>query len=167
MKPLTKADWRKIVAGIFRPAYRSQWVDKLSDEEFDYCGSELIRDDWSAEKAEWAARQCCRMFRRLDQPLAMLSQAAEGQFRDGQRCGGWEQSRAYYQICADDQRTRDVRDCAAAVSDGFRRLVDCGRFQRCESCDKRPLRRSGRKDDDSFQTVGEIKLPPMAGQEKA
>jgi len=135
---LTTDGWRGIVAKHFRRAYASQWVAAQTDTEMDYAGERLIAEGWTLPQADWAAREVCRLYRRLDQPLAMMSQVEAGRTdRDGNQVGGWVKSDEYGKLAGTLAADRERDKCRKLV----RELNDrrrCGRLAICRDCDLAP-----------------------------
>ena len=167
---LTVEKWREIVKMHLRRAFAAEWDDARTIEAMDYCGERLIEDRWSVAKTTWAVREVCRKYRKLEQPLAMICQTADGlRSRDGDIIGGWLQSREFRELAMAEQDDRDRQQCITELGDGLREAADCGqRGSICAGCVKlaeRPRHNSGRSRDENpqggFKRVGEL-LPPEA-----
>ena len=143
---LTVEKWRELVKMHLRRAFLSQWIDDRTDAEMDYCGERLIEDHWSVAKTTWAVREVCRKYRKLEQPLAMLCQTADGiRSRDGDTIGGWEQSSEFRQVYRQNQDERKQRECATYMVDAGSPICGgkCGDYPFCDGCykliDARPV----------------------------
>jgi len=138
MTKLTVDVWNELVKVHFRRAYRSQWIEGQTDAEMDYACERLIEENWSREKATWAVREVCRKYRKLEQPLAMMCQVADGmRNRDGEVIGGWNQSRECVQLCQDNRDERARQECREQIAEGVRDRRECGtRAVLCKGCEK-------------------------------
>jgi len=141
----TLDDWRELVKVHIRPAYKPQWGDG-TDEHVDYCGKSLVGKGWTLAQMQWCVLQVVEHYRRLDNLLAMLTQASDGQRnRDGEPVGGWPQSREYRAIQdrkaterTMKERAEERDDCVARHESGPGN--DCGRRACCVGCSLAPTR---------------------------
>jgi len=167
-KQLTRGDWDAMVKAEVLPAYTNQLPPDFG-RHADWVFSRITEDKWSLEKTRWAICEVTRSYRTFDNLLAMLEQVADGKrTRDGDKIGGWEQSKEYRVLIQYQEDKRQARDCATLLADGLRDRSECGKYPRCQEChklaEKQP--RQSVRSGETYQprTAGEIAAQAVKGE---
>jgi hypothetical protein len=90
---LSREAWDSLVNEIIIPAFGPQLEPEKFNPHAAWVGAQLIADKWTVSRTRWALTKAAKVYRKLDNLLAMLCHVDAGdRDRDGNIVGGWESS---------------------------------------------------------------------------
>jgi hypothetical protein len=156
--------WDGLVNDIIIPAFGPQLEPEKFNPHAAWVGVQLVADKWTVSRTRWALTQAAKVYRKLDNLLAMLCHVDAGdRDRDGNIIGGWESSAVHQ---AENQERHDAKsraECYAGCRDFPNHEPGCqhGRSY-CGECPG-VQRRTGSQTGGGFKPLSEL-LPQREAQ---